>query len=156
MRDTPDPRPLELAELAPAGSRAAPSVVILDRGENLGRLLELIVRQQRPGTDAHAFGDVAEAERWVAAAPGRVLVLADLEVGEQVAEQIAAWRSRAGGVRLVVLADPEEGATCALATTPRPVRLEAWRACIAGALSPGGAWHTGGTWRTPPAPGASS
>lgn len=138
------------------GIDADPGVAILDRCPNLGRLLEHIVREQRPDLTVRAFSDAAEAERWVAAAPGPVLVIADLEVGERAAEQVAAWRSRGGPVRLVVLADPEEGAACALATTPRPVRLEAWRRCIDEALAASGAWHTAATWRTPPAPGASS
>jgi hypothetical protein len=151
----------DASERRPSGRRTpdglpVTSVVILDRCANLGRLLELIVREQRPGTLVRTFADAAEAERWVGAAPGPVLVIADLEVGEQAAERVAAWHSRDGRVRLVVLADPGEEASGVVATTPRPVRLDAWRVCIQSALSPAGAWHTAGTWRTPPAPGTTS
>lgn len=162
MRDASGQRPARRAPgrarppvPPPAAAAAVPSIAIIDRCPNLGRLLEHIVREQRPVLPVRAFSDAAEAERWVATAPGPVLVVADLEVCERAPGQVAAWRSRGGPVRLVVLADPEDGAAGALATTPRPVRLEAWRRCIDEALATSGAWHTAGTWRTPPAPGAS-
>lgn len=155
MSDVTPPDPSILSDGGDVVPFTAARVVILDRCEEFGRLLALIVQEQRPEMPVRAFTDPAEARRWVTVAPGPVLVFADLEVGEQAAQRVARWSSRAGLVRLVLLADPDEGAVCSLATTPRPVRLEAWRACIGRALAPAGAWHTAGQWRTPPAPDAS-
>jgi CheY-like chemotaxis protein len=92
------------------------SILILDRRPEYARLLAALATADvagiarsaaaQPVRDIVTFDDLDEAERWLAATPAPVVVLADVTAADGSAiDRARAWRGARGGVTLVAMFD---------------------------------------------------